>query len=88
MVGYWFQVIQQKDDLDDFRLDKELKNLGRPSTNLTRDLDSLINRTPRFVMQVRKGRNSKQARKKYNLTSEGIEVVGRILRGNGVDAES
>jgi len=88
VVGYWFQVIQKKDDLDGFQLNKELKNLGHPSTNITRDLDSLINRTPRFVMQVRKEGNSKQARKKYKLTREGIKAVDRMLRGNGADAES
>jgi DNA-binding PadR family transcriptional regulator len=87
VVGYWFQVIQKQDDLDGFQLNKELKNLGHPSTNITRDLDSLINRTPRFATKVRKEGNSKPARKKYKLTHEGIKAVDRMLRGNGVDAE-
>lgn len=82
LAAYWFQVTQGHEDLDSQTLNKELKNLGHPSTNITRDLDSLINRTPRYVMQVRKEGNSKQARKKYKVTREGIKAVERMLNGS------
>lgn len=79
VAGYWFQVLKGQEDLDSQELNKELKNLGHVSTNITRDLDSLINKTPRFVMQVRKDGSTKQARKRYKLTREGMKAVERML---------
>jgi hypothetical protein len=79
VAAYWFQVIQKHDDLDSQQLNSELKQLGHPSSNITRDLEALINRSPRFVMQVRKEGSTKQARKKYRLTREGIRAVEKML---------
>ena len=81
VAGYWFQAFKSEEDIDSFVLNKELKHLGHPSTNITRDLDSLMNRSPRLVMQVRKSGTSKQARKRYKLTTEGIKAVERMLGG-------
>src|ERR1022692_5325326 len=50
LVGaYWFQVAQQHDDFESQSLNSELKHMGYPSGNITRDLDSLINRVPKLV---------------------------------------
>ena len=87
VAAYWFQAVQGNVDFDALSLNKELKHLGHPSTNITRDLDALINRTPRLVIQVRKSGNSKQARKKYKLTTEGRRAVERMLNGGSVDGE-
>jgi hypothetical protein len=79
VVAYWFQVIQGQDDWDSFAINTELKHLGHPSTNITRDLDSLMNRAPRLVLQVRKDGTTKQARKRYKLTREGVRAVEKLL---------
>jgi hypothetical protein len=79
VAAYWFQVVKGQEDLDSSALNRELKNLGHPSTNITRDLDALIKRTPRLVIQVRKSGTTKQARKKYKLTREGIRAVERMI---------
>lgn len=79
VAAYWFQVAQGNEDLESFQLNTELKNLGHPSTNITRDLDGLIHRTPRYIMQTRKEGTSRQARKKYKITREGIRAVERML---------
>jgi hypothetical protein len=79
VAAYWFQVVQQHDDLDSQQLNNELKHLGHPSANITRDLDSLINRSPRWLMQTRKQGTTKQARKRYKLTREGIRAVEKLL---------
>ena len=78
VAAYWFQVGQKNEDLDSTELNRALKNLGHPSSNITRDLDALINRTPRLVMQVSKG-PTKSARKRYKLTREGIRAVERLV---------
>jgi hypothetical protein len=87
VAAYWFQAVQGDVDFDALSLNKEVKHLGHLLTNITRDLDALINRTPRLVIQVRKSGNSKQARKKYKLTTEGRRAVERMLNGGSVDGE-
>ena len=79
VVAYWFQVVQQQDDWDSFAVNTELKHLGHPSTNITRDLDSLMKRSPRLVLQVRKDGTTRQARKRYKLTREGMRVVEKMM---------
>ena len=79
VAAYWFQVCEHHDDLDSMTLNTALKNLGHGSANITRDLDSLIERTPHLVQQTRKEGSTKQARRKYKLTREGIRTVERML---------
>jgi len=86
LIGaYWHQVIQGSDDFESQSVNTDLKNLGHPSTNITRDLDNLMNRVPRPVMQVRKSGPSQQARKRYKLTREGVraaeEMIARTQNG-------
>ncbi len=80
VAAYWFQVVQGYEDLEGFQLNRELKNLGHQSNNITRDLESLRNREPRYLNQIRKEGSTKQARKRYKLTREGIRAVERLLR--------
>ena len=82
VAGYWFQVLKGQEDLDSQHLNKELKNLGHTSTNITRDLDALIGRSPRQVIQVRKDGKTKQARKRYKVPREGIKAVEKMLKPN------
>lgn len=80
VAAYWFQVHEGNEDWDSQRVNTELKHLGHPSSNITRDLAALINRTPRFVLQVRKDGSHQQARKRYKLTREGIRAVEQMIR--------
>ena len=82
VAGYWFQKILEKPELDGFLLNKELKNLGYPSSNITRELGSLMRKIPRLVTQIRKEGTSQQARKTYKLTREGIRAVEKMLAAN------
>ena len=82
-TAYWFQVVSGQDNFQSFQINKELKNLGHPSGNITRDLSSLMRRSPRLVMQVRKEGTTKQARKQYRLTREGVRAVQQMLAGEG-----
>jgi hypothetical protein len=80
VVAYWYQVLQNKEEWDSQMVNTELKHLGYPSTNITRDLDNLSARSPKLAMQVRKQGTTKQARKLYKLTREGIRAVEALLR--------
>ncbi len=79
VVAYWFQMVQGDAEWDSQRINTELKHLGYPSTNITRDLDFLMARSPKQVMQTRKHGTSKQARKLYKLTREGVRAVEAML---------
>jgi hypothetical protein len=79
VVAYWHQVVQGLADWDSQSINTDLKHLGHPSGNITRDLDTLISRSPRQVMQTRKQGTTKQARKLYTLTREGIKSVEALL---------
>lgn len=79
VAAYWFQVVCGQNDFDSASINKELKHLGRASSNITRDLDGLMAQTPRLVIQTRKSGSAKQARKQYKLTTEGVRLVQRML---------
>lgn len=88
VAAYWFQVLQQSEDWDGMSVNTELKHLGYPSTNITRDLDALMARKPKLAMQVKKQGTTKQARKLYRLTREGVRAVEAMLSRTAPFAES
>ncbi len=83
VVGYWFQVMNESGDLDAQAINTALKQLGHGMKNITAAFDHLISARPQLVIQVRKSGNSKQARKRYRLTTEGIRRVRAMLESGG-----
>lgn len=82
IVGYWFQELQGQEDLDSQSINTELKHQGHGVSNITKAFGGLIRQKPQLVIQLRKGGNSKQARKRYKLTIAGIKRVKIMLAGN------
>ncbi len=78
VVAGWLQSVQGASDFDSGSVNRELKNLGYPSSNITRDFDDLMGRKPKMVVQTRKSGSTKQARKLYRLTHEGLVEVSRM----------
>lgn len=72
---YWFQNVEGAQDVAAQEVNSELKNLGRSPSNITDVFTDLINRKPALVRQVAKSGTSKQARKKYKLTTEGARFI-------------
>lgn len=79
-AAYFQQVIQGEPDFDSQTLNTQLKHLGYPSANITRDMVRLVDRSPKLVIQTRKEGSSQQARKKFRLTTEGVRAVEALLR--------
>lgn len=79
VVAYWMQVIEESDDFEAFPVNKHLKHLGHPVSNITRALDSLISQSPRLVMQTVKRGSAKQARKRYKITRAGTKSVQAMI---------
>ena len=80
LVGtYWFQFHEGVTDVEAQRVNTELKQLGHGVSNITRAFDALKSQKPALIMQTRKEGTSKQARKKYKVTTEGKKAVERML---------
>lgn len=80
VVGYWFQFREEATDLEAQKLNSELKHLGHKVGNVTRAFSALISQRPQLVVQVRKEGSTKQARKKYKLTTAGKLAVETMLK--------
>ena len=81
VVGYWFHAVRGDIGLDSQAINTELKNLGYPIGNVTRAVTSLATSVPRLVVQTKKSGSTKQARKKFKLTVEGMKRVEQMLGG-------
>lgn len=79
VVAYWKQVIEGAESFEAFPVSKELKHLGHGVTNITSALDSLIQQSPKLVLQVAKSGKSRQARKRYKVTREGVRRVQAMV---------
>ena len=84
LVGaYFYQVVKGEADFDSQSLNNQLKHLGYPSSNITRDMASLVSRSPKLAIQTRKDGTTLQARKKFRLTMEGVRAVEAMLSKGG-----
>lgn len=81
VAAYWLQAIQGQEKWQSESLTKELKNLGHAIPNITDALTSNIRRKPQRVIQLQKSGNSRQARKTYKVTHEGLVYVQGMLSG-------
>lgn len=79
VAAYWFQSIQGSPTWQSAQLQKELKHLGHAISNIADSLSQAIKRKPARVLQLSKTGSSKQARKTYKLTHEGLVYVQGML---------
>jgi hypothetical protein len=77
--SYWFQEVQGGESFTGQQVNSALKDLGHGSANITTSYNSLKSRKPPLARQIQKSGTSKQARKQYRLTTEGIRAVERML---------
>lgn len=80
VAGYWVQVCQEQPSFASQSLNEALKDLGHGVGNITDSLTALKDVRPALVLQLKKSGTSKQARKTYKLTQEGIKRVQSLIR--------
>lgn len=80
LAAYWAQVSQNQASFAAQTLNSDLKDLGHGVGNITEALTALKNERPALVLQLKKSGTSKQARKTYKLTLEGIKRVQSMMR--------
>lgn len=81
VAAYWAQVIQNQADFDAQTANNMLKEMGHAASNITRALDVAQRATPALVRQIHKSGKTRQARKRYRLTTEGIRRVDDLITG-------
>jgi len=86
VAAYFNQVLNDEGDFGSQAVNTQLKHLGFPSANITRDIARLVNRSPKLVIQTRKEGSTQQARKRFRLTNEGVKAVEGMLK-QGEQAE-
>jgi hypothetical protein len=80
VVGAFLQIKNKWADFAGFDVQKELKNLGHGVTNITVSTGILEDKKPKLLIQTKKEGKSKQSRKKYKVTVEGINYVSQLLK--------
>jgi hypothetical protein len=83
VAAYWLQAIQDQSTWQSAALQLELKNLGHAIGNITEALTTNMQKKPARIVQVQKAGKSRQARKTYKVTHEGLVYVQGMLRGEG-----
>ena len=81
VAGYWLQVCQGGESFTGAAANKELTNLGHKVRDITAAMNSMKNQRPMLVLQIKKSGNSRQARKLYKLSHEGIERIKEMVGG-------
>lgn len=81
--GYWFQVVGGVEDFTSQAVNDKLKDTGEAVGNITRAMDKLKASKPQLIRQLLKSGKSQQARKKFKLTTAGIQAVERMLKAEG-----
>lgn len=81
VVGYWLQVCQGAENFTAAAANKELTHLGHKVANITDAIDQMKNQKPMLILQLKKSGNSRQARKLYKVSHEGVKRVEGMIGG-------
>jgi hypothetical protein len=80
VASYWVQVCENQASFAAQTLNTQLKDLGHRVGNITEALTALKGERPALVLQLKKSGTSRQARKTYKLSQEGVRRVQTMLR--------
>ena len=81
VAGYWLQVCASAENFTAAAAQKELTHLGHGVANITDAINSVKDQKPSLILQLKKSGNSKQARKLYKVSHEGVKKVEALIGG-------
>ena len=81
VAGYWLQVCQDNDSFTGQAANKELAHQGNKVGNITAAINGLRKANPQLVLQLKKSGSSRQARKTYKVSHEGVRRVEEMIGG-------
>ncbi|UCH92460.1 MAG: hypothetical protein JSV88_19480 [Candidatus Aminicenantes bacterium] len=74
--------LQEKHNFKEFSsldINSRLKNIGQGVQNITTSINSLVDKKPPLLIQTRKMGDSKQAKRKFRVTEEGLRIARNYL---------
>jgi hypothetical protein len=80
IVSAYLQETKLGSELTGREINARLNLLGHGVRNITSTIGALINRKPQLMIQTRKEGKTKQAQKKYKVTSEGLASAKEMLK--------
>jgi hypothetical protein len=75
------QCKQSKAELTGLEINKELHHMGHKVSNITSVINQLIGKRPQLMIQTKKEGKTRQAKKKYKVTTVGISTARDTLFG-------
>ena len=81
VAGYWLQECQGEDSFTGAAANKELTNLGHKLPNITDAVETMKNRKPMLILQIKKSGTSRQGRKLYKISQEGVNRITEMIGG-------
>jgi hypothetical protein len=87
-VAAYLQIQGGKEELTSQEIHAELKNLGYASSNITVAITRASEVSPRLMFQTHKDGATKQGRKKYKVTREGIKYLQAKAAGKKQEPKS
>lgn len=79
IVSAYLQENKLGSELTGREINRGLNLLGHGVRNITSAIGSLINRKPQLMIQTRKEGKTKQAQKKYKVTTEGLALATKMI---------
>lgn len=79
MIASYLQEKEGLSVLTGRQINNQLKHLGYGVKNITVVINSLINEKPKLMIQIRKEGKSKQSKKKYRVTTEGLKKAKGMI---------
>jgi hypothetical protein len=80
IVAAYIQTKNPNEDLTGYKINHLLKNIGHEVSSINHRVDSLKAKKPQLMIQTKKSGNSKQGRKNYRVTDEGMKTVEGLLK--------
>jgi hypothetical protein len=81
LAAYYLAEVRGETHMTSQAINGELKEHGLAVSNITRAIDTNLRARPPLMRQTRKLGRTRQARKEYRMTSEGIEAVRARIEG-------
>ena len=81
LAAYYLAEVRGETHMTSQGINGELKEHGLAVSNITRAIDTNLKARPPLMRQTRKLGRTRQARKEYRMTSEGIEAVRSRIEG-------
>jgi len=81
LMAAFLQERHNYHEFSSYDVNFRLKRIGHGVTNISSLINGILNKKPALMMQLDSENHSKQARRKFKVTAEGIKVAKSYLKG-------